>query len=112
MGLVLRTVFDIRTDLIAASSIDRGGTAAPKRPPTIITLRVVCYHETMKTPSPLGATPFDRVRPAITDDRCRDCGHVDERADWNVRVAGREVRYERTCRSCGATNRRALHIPA
>lgn len=59
-----------------------------------------------------GASPFDRLRRTLEDGeiRCRACGYVDSEGNWRVRAVGSRVRYQFTCRTCGAVDTREIRL--
>ncbi len=70
--------------------------------------RVKWYHMALKGPG----SPFERLRQKYEDaePHCVECGFVDEEGGWRVRATGSRVRYQHTCRICGASNVRELRL--
>ena len=57
-------------------------------------------------------SPFERLRQKYDDAEatCGECGYVDDDGGWRVRTSGDRVRYEHTCRICGASSVRELRL--
>ncbi|MFB6205327.1 MAG: HVO_0649 family zinc finger protein [Haloglomus sp.] len=64
----------------------------------------------MAVEEPTGVTALDRMRERLTEteSRCPACGS--DAAEWTCETDGSEVRYERTCPSCGAVASRTLRL--
>jgi ribosomal protein L32 len=64
----------------------------------------------MAVQGPTGVSALDRLRDRLTEtvSRCPECGCDD--AEWHCETDGGQVRYERTCPSCGATADRTVDL--